>query len=80
MAVMTPATSANQNSQRRGPVGDPLRPRGGVLRLGDQALDAGQGGVVADGGDLDPQAGVGGDGAGDDRCRLRRGGPAWTRR
>ena len=39
-----------------GAVGDPLRPRGRVLRVGDQPLDAGEGGVIARSGDLDPQA------------------------
>ena len=51
----------------RGPVGEPLRPRRRVLRLGHQPLDAGQRGVVADRGDLDTQPGVGGDGARDHR-------------
>ena len=52
--------------QRGGPVGDPLGPGRGRLRVGDQLLDAGQRGVVAGGGDPDPQAGIGGDGAGHD--------------
>ena len=46
----------------------------------DQALDAGQGGVVADGGDLDPQPGVGGDGAGHHLVADGRGGRVGTRR
>ena len=80
MAVMIAGDQGEPEQQRRGPVGDPLRPGGGVLRLADQALNAGQGGVVADRGDLHPHAGVGGDRAGDhgvslaatDRLRLTR--------
>ena len=60
----------------RRPVGQPLCPRRGVLRLGDQALDAGQRGVVADGGDRDAKPGVGGDGARDDVVARRPGAPA----
>ena len=56
-----------------GLVGEPLRPRRRVLRLGHQSLDAGQRGVVADCGHPDAQAGVGGDGARDDLSpTLRR--------
>src|SRR5699024_2316484 len=50
----------------RGDVGDPLRAGRGSLGVGDELLDPGQGRVVTDGGDLDPQTGVGRDGAGDD--------------
>ena len=49
--------------QGGGAVGDPLRTRRGVLRLGDEALDAREGRVVAGRGDLDAQARVGRDGA-----------------
>ena len=70
-----------QRSRRRGdhggPESEPEQPAGGLvgqslgaagrgLRLGDQTLDAGQGGVVPDGGDPHPQRVVGGDRAGDD--------------
>ena len=49
-----------------GGVGDALGAGGGVLGVGDELLDTGQGGVVPGGGDLDAQPRVGGDGAGDD--------------
>ena len=48
----------------RGPVGQGLGTGGRCLGLGHQPLDAGQGGVVADGCDPDADAGVRGDGAG----------------
>ena len=44
--------------------------RDGGLGLGDQALDAGQGGVLADGVDLHPYRGVGRHGAGDHRVAV----------
>ncbi len=77
---MTAAPSANQNSQRRGPIGDALRARGGVLRLGDQPLDAGEGGLIARRGHFDAQTRVGGDGAGGDRVADRRARRGGTRR
>ena len=49
----------------RGGVSDPLGARGGRLRVGDEFLDAGQGGILTGGRDLDPQARVSGDSAGD---------------
>ena len=61
-------------------VGQPLGARRRVLRLGDQPLDAGERGVVTDRGDLDPQPGVGRDGAGDDAVARARGARAATRR
>ena len=69
--VMSPATGGEVEQERRGPVGQRLRPGRGRLRLGDQPLDPGQRGVVPDGGDPDPQGVVGGDGSGDHRCRRR---------
>ena len=48
-----------------GGVRDPLGAGGGALRLGDELPDPGERGVLADGGDLEAQAGVRGDGAGD---------------
>ena len=77
---MTRGAQREPEQPARGAVGEPLRPRRGVLRLGDQPLDARQRGVVADGGDLDAQAGIGGDGARDHARRPRRGAPARTRR
>ena len=48
------------------PVGEYLGAAVGRLGVGDEPLDAGEGGVVADGGDPHPDRGVGRDGAGDD--------------
>ena len=79
-AVMHGGAEREPEQPAGGPVGEPLRPRRRGLRLGDQPLDAGQRGVVADGGDPHPQRGVGGDGAGDDVVAGARGGPAGTRR
>ena len=59
-------TQREPEQPARGDIGQPLRPRRRVLGLGDQPLDTGQRGVVADGGDLDAQAGVRRDGARDD--------------
>ena len=47
-------------------VGEPLCARGGVLRLGDETLDAGERGVVAGRGDFDAESRVGRDGSGGD--------------
>ena len=63
-----------------GTVGEALCAGGGVLRLGDQSLDAGERGVVADRGDLHPQPGVGRDGPGDDRVAGAAADRAGTRR
>src|SRR5699024_12014555 len=51
-------------------VGESLRPGGGGLRIRHETADPGEGGVVPRGGDLDAQAGVRGDGPGDDRLVL----------
>ncbi len=40
------------------------------MGVGDHALDAGEGGVVADGVDADPDRGIGGHGAGDDSVAV----------
>ncbi len=48
----------------RGPVGQRLGLGGGCLRLGHQALDAGQRSVLPDGGHADPDGVVRGDGSG----------------
>jgi hypothetical protein len=52
--------------QRGRAIGDPLRTRRGVLRLGDEPLDPREGRLVARGGDIDAQAGVGRDSTGGD--------------
>src|SRR5699024_1557316 len=57
-----------------GCVCDPLGAGGGVLRLGHQALDPGQGRVIPDRGNFDAQAGGGGDRPGHDPV-PRRGHP-----
>src|SRR5699024_6862530 len=59
------ASAQGEPEQPRGRgVGDPLRAGGGRLSVGDELLNAGESGVVAGGGDLDAQSGIGGHGAG----------------
>ena len=70
MAVITPASSANQNSHAAARSAIRCAREEEFCASADQSLDAGQRGVVADGGDLDPQAGVGGHGAGDHRVAF----------
>ena len=65
-AVMAAEPSANQNSHAGGPVGDALGARARGLRLGDEALDAGEGRVVADGAHADADGRVRRDGSGHD--------------
>ncbi len=60
-------TGGEVEQERRGPVGQGLRPGGGRLRFGDQPLDPGQRGVIPDGGDPDPDGVVRGDRSGDHR-------------
>ena len=53
-----PDAGGEVEQQRRGPVGQRLRPRPGLLSLFHQAADAGQGGALPDHVDPDPQGGV----------------------
>jgi hypothetical protein len=57
-----PGAGGEVEQEGRGSVGQRLRPRRGRLRLGHQPLDAGQGGVLPDRTDPDPQRAVGGHG------------------
>ena len=77
--VTTPAADGDVEQQRGEAVGERLGPAVAGLGVGDQPLDAGQGGVVADGVDAHPDRRVGRHGAGDDAVTERRR-PAWTRR
>ena len=60
-------TESEPEKPRRGGIRDDVVPGRGVLRFGHQALDTGEGGVVARGGDFDAETGIGGDGASHDR-------------
>ena len=65
---------------RGGAVGERLRARSRCLRLADEALDARERRVVADGLDPDPHRAVGRDRAGDDAVAGGPWRPASTRR
>ena len=64
--VIDPGGDRDVEQQRGEPVGQRLGPAAARLRVGDQPLDAGQRGVVADGVDADPDRRVGRHRAGDD--------------
>jgi hypothetical protein len=63
-----PAGKGDQDQPERGPVGQPLAGRLGVLRLLHQPHDLGQRGVGADPGGAHPQRAVAVDGGADHRC------------
>ena len=64
--VTTAGRGRDVEQQGGGAIGERLRPRPRRLRFGDEALDAGQRGVVTDGGDPHADRRVGRDGAGHD--------------
>ena len=69
--VTMPGAGRHVEEQSGGAVGERLRTRARRLRLGDEPLDAGERGVVADGLHAHADRGVGRDGPGDDAVARR---------